>query len=174
MKEQIIIIQASLNPRSKTAILARKALEILEQQNINVKLIDLRERELQFCTGADISDYNEDMQQLNKELEEATQYILAYPVYNYTFSGTLKNFLDIFSSAIDGKTVGILNNSSGVRSWNQGVGELMKSLALHNNITTVMPPVHSFREDFNEEGRLSNPKVSEKIELMTKNLLNFS
>ena len=45
--------------------------------------------------GRDLKDYNEDLQKAYKQIEEANGYVIGMPVYCYSVSGVLKNFLDI-------------------------------------------------------------------------------
>ena len=166
----IVIVQTSLGPNSKTAILAKKAQELLETKGVSVEFIDLREKEMMFCDGRDIKDYSQDMQDIAKTLTEAKGAIIAYPVYNYSFSGVAKNFVDIFSYYLDSKFVGLLHNSGGIRSANEGISEMIKSLALHNNITTVQPVIHTFAGDFNENGEFTQDMTKEMLEKLCENI----
>ena len=167
----IIVIQASLSKDSKTSIVTKEAVKKLEKKGVEVEVIDLREVSIPFCDGRKLEKYSKEVQEIYSKIEMANGYILSYPVYNYSFSGSLKNFIDIFSYAMDSKVTGIINNSASVRSWNHGAGELMKILAMHNNITTIQPIVHSSREDFDEKGLLENSRVLEKIDDMIERLL---
>lgn len=167
----ITIIQTSLSKNSNTSKVCSKALEILKRKGIDSKLVDLRDIEFELCDGRKIEEYSKDMQELAKKLENSKGYILAYPVYNYSISGVCKNFIDIFSYCMDSKFVGIINNSGGIRSANEGVSEVMKSLGMHNNVTTVQPIVHTWKGDF-EGDEIKEEKVLEKLNLMIDNLLD--
>lgn len=159
----IVIIQTSLNPSSKTSIVANKFFETLKEKGVNVEILDLRNHNIEFCDGRKLEKYNQDMQIIASKLKIAKGYILSFPIYNYSFSGVLKNFLDIYSGVMDSKFTGLVSNSGGIRSANEGVGELMKSLALHNNITTVQPVVHTFAGDFNDDNELTQDTTKEMI-----------
>lgn len=80
-----------------------------------------------------------------------------------------KNFLDIFQSAMTDKYAGLLCNSGGIRSYNFGAGELMMSMAFHNNVTLIQPVVHSWWEDFSQK-KLVSKKVIEKLDLLIDRL----
>ena len=67
------------------------------------------------------------------------------------------------------KKAGILCNSGGIRSFNFGAGELMMSMAFHNNVTLVQPVVHTWWEDFKDQ-ELVSEKVIEKLSLMVDRL----
>lgn len=169
----IIIVQASLSKNSNTEIVAKETKRILDEKKIDHEYVDLKDFDIEFCDGRTMDEYNEKMRELYKKLESAKGYILAYPIYNFSFSGVLKNFIDIFSYPMDSKYVGLINNSSGVRSWNQGTGELMKVLALHNRITVVQPTVHTSQQDFKAE-KIDNEKVYEKLDSMIDKLVEVS
>lgn len=55
---KITIIQPSLRKDSYTYQLCKKIEVILQQKGVQVDLIDLREKELQFCDGREIHEYN--------------------------------------------------------------------------------------------------------------------
>ena len=59
---KIVIVQGSLNPESKTAIVVEETEKVLQSRNIEFETLDLRSLELQFCDGRSLADYNEDMQ----------------------------------------------------------------------------------------------------------------
>lgn len=170
MKKKITIIQTSLSEVSKTEITTQKVIELLKIRDVEVDYINLKDHpEIPFCDGRDIEEYSEEVQDMFRRIQEADCYILAYPIYNYCFSGVCKNFIDIFSHAMSNKKLGIINNSGGVRSWNHGVSQLMASLGMHNNVTIVQPIVHSWSGDFDNE-ILKNQKIIENIEKMLDSL----
>ena len=172
MTKKVVVIQTSLSENSKTEILSQKAVELLKNRNVEVEYVNLKDHpEIPFCDARDLSEYPQGVQDIHKILDEAELFILAYPVYNYCFSGVCKNFIDIFSHAMSGKKLGILNNSGGVRSWNHGVPQLMASLGMHNNVTIVQPVVHSSASDYNDKGELSNDITIDNLTKMLNALL---
>jgi FAD reductase [NAD(P)H] len=67
--------------------------------------IDLRDIDLEFCDGRDFGDYNETIQKAYRDLEPVEAVIFGMPVYQYSMSGVLKNFIDICGGAIEGNAV---------------------------------------------------------------------
>ncbi len=151
----VIVVQSSLSSKSHTEIVADAMRQMLQASGIQTHWLNLKTLDLPFCDGRKLAEYPPQVQQTYQQLEAADAYVLAYPIYNYSFSGVLKNFLDLFSHAMDSKTVGLISNGYSTRAWNQGSGELMKSLALHNQIQTLMPCVSTAHRDF-AHGRLTN------------------
>lgn len=168
--KKILIIQTSLNKKSKTAIASQKALEIWKKMNLNIELLDLRKYDLQMCNWEKTEEYNSDMNEIKEIIESADSYILAYPIYNYSFSGVCKNFLDIYSYYMDSKKLWIIQNSYSIRSFSDWYWELAKILWLHNNIQIVLPMVHTANEDFEWE-EIVWEKAITKIEKMITNLI---
>ena len=166
---KIILIQGSLNPNSKTAVIVDETIKILSERNIEHKLIDLRNIELQFCDGRELEKYNEDLQNAYKSMKLARGYIVAMPVYCYSVPGPLKNFLDITCGAMEKKCTGIICNAGGVMSY-LASSELMKILSYEVHVLSVQPTVYSYGEDF-KDGKIKNPKVISKIHDMVENLL---
>ena len=95
---KIVLIQASLNDNSRTSIVINKVAEDLKVRNLDFEIIDLRKLNLEFCNGRSKDEYNEDMQNAFKKMQEADAYVIGMPFYCYSFSGVLKNFLDITSA----------------------------------------------------------------------------
>jgi NAD(P)H-dependent FMN reductase len=170
--KKLLIIQTSLNKESKTAIVAKKAENIANNTPwIEVKYLDLREYDLQMCNWSKIEDYNADMNKIKDMVEEVDMYILAYPIYNYSFSWVCKNFIDVYSNFMNGKKLSIIQNSYSVRSFSDWFAELSKILSLHDNIEIVLPMVHSYFEDF-DWNEVKNSKIIEKLTESIVNLKN--
>ena len=69
---KVVIIQGSLNPKSKTAIVAQEAEKILHRfDGIVCQILDLRYFEIQFCDGRKLQDYGSDTK---KAYEMAVSY----------------------------------------------------------------------------------------------------
>ncbi len=166
---KILIVQGSLSPHSKTATVVNEAEKILQARKIDCDLMDLRSLNLQFCDGSRLSDYNPDVQEAYHRVEAADGYIFGMPVYCYSVSGPLKNFIDLTSGAMENKVAGIICNAGGARSF-MASADLVKILLYESNVLTVQPIVGTVGQDF-ENGRLINPKVVSKLQGMIEALL---
>ena len=167
---KLIVIQGSLNKNSKTSLIIDEVVKILKEKNIDFELIDLRKLELQFCDGRDLKEYNQDLQNAYKLMEEAHGYIIGMPVYCYSVSGPLKNFLDITCGAMEGKYAGIVCNAGGVMSY-LASAELMKILSYEVSCLSVQPTVYGWGNDF-KDGKIVNQKIIEKAKDMVEKLMN--
>ena len=155
------MIQGSLSKDSRTAILVEETVKELERRQLDCETLDLRNLDLQFCDGRSLQEYNQDMQNAYKKIEQAEAFIFGMPVYCFSVSGPLKNFIDITSGAMENKIAGILCNAGGNRSY-MASAELSKILAYESNVTVVQPAVYSSYEDYDDDG-LAGEKVKSKI-----------
>ena len=166
---KLILIQGSLNPNSKTSIILDEVAKILKEKNIDYETIDLRKLKLEFCDGRDLKEYNQDLQNAYKLIESAGGYIIGMPVYCYSVSGVLKNFLDITCSAMENKYAGIVCNAGGVMSY-LASADLMKILSYEVHALTVQPTVYAWGDDF-KNGKITNEKVLHKAVHMVEKLM---
>ena len=169
---KVLIIQGSLNPKSKTAIVIREAEKILDSSNgIEFQTLDLRSFNMQFCDGRKLQEYNSDSQKAYDMVDKADGLIIGMPVYCYSVSGPLKNFIDITSSAMEGKAVGIICTTGSSMSY-LASADLAKILAYESHVLSIHPVVCSSYVDF-RNGRLVSQKGHEKLNNMIEVLVGF-
>ncbi|QQR84209.1 NAD(P)H-dependent oxidoreductase [Candidatus Peregrinibacteria bacterium] len=157
----ITIIQPSLNPNSKTAVLCHEAISQFKSRQITPRLIDFRKLELEFCDGRAFHEYNDSIKEAYQSIQESEIVLIGCPVYCWSISGVLKNFIDITAKAFEGKKIGILVQAGSPFAY-LASAELMKILSFEANATTVQPIVKSNINDFDHSG-LKSKKVEEKI-----------
>jgi len=158
---QVVLIQGSLNKESRTAILVDHAVKEIKRAGLEVTVLDLRNIQMEFCDGRSLKEYHLEVQQAYQAMEEADAFVIGMPVYCYSVSGPLKNFIDITSGAMEKKIAGILCNAGGNRSY-MASADLSKILAYESHVTTLQPIVYSSYEDY-EDKTLTNGKVKSKI-----------
>lgn len=169
---KIVLIQGSLNKNSKTSVVLNEVNRLLkEDRKIQTETIDLREIELEWCDGRPSSQYNDDLQHCKEIINEADGIIIGMPVYCYSVSGPLKNFLDIVIGSMDSKLAGIVCQSGGIRSF-LASADLMKILNFEADVLSVQPVVHTSVADF-EEGKLINQETFEVINQMIDAILRY-
>jgi NAD(P)H-dependent FMN reductase len=166
---KIVIIQGSLNPKSKTALVVAETEKVLQSRKLDFETLDLRTLNLQFCDGRNLEDYNQDMQKAYRLLQSAQGYIFAIPVYCWSMSGVVKNFIDITAGALENKVTGILCNAGGNRSF-MSSGDLINVLYYESGVMTVHPIVYTSYDDF-QDGKLVAEKPLAKIPTMIDALM---
>ena len=170
--QKVLIIQGSLNPKSKTAIVAQEAEKILHRcDGIDCQTLDLRYFDIQFCDGRKLQDYGSDTKKAYEMVQESDGLIIGMPVYCYSVSGPLKNLIDITSSAMENKVAGIFCTTGSSMSY-LASADLAKILAYESQVLSVQPVVCSSYEDF-KDGKLKSRKVKEKLKSMIEVLLHY-
>ncbi|QDU34108.1 NAD(P)H-dependent FAD/FMN reductase [Poriferisphaera corsica] len=125
-----LIISCSLNPKSRSAILAQHASDILTHLNIDTTLLDLREWDIPFCDAS--SAYaHPSIQKLTDAITAADAVLLAIPIYNYDANAAAKNLIELTGKAWTEKIVGFLCSAGG-----------------HGSYMSVMPLANSLMLDF--------------------------
>ena len=169
---KILIIQGSLNPESKTAIVTGEAEKILDGfDGIESQTLDLRSLNMQFCDGRKLQKYNSATQKAYEIVDKANGLIIGMPVYCYSVSGPLKNFIDITSSAMEGKAAGIICTAGSSMSY-LASADLAKILAYESHVLSIQSVVCSSYQDFNDS-RLESQKVREKLNKMINVLVGL-
>ncbi|MCB0231283.1 MAG: NAD(P)H-dependent oxidoreductase, partial [Anaerolineae bacterium] len=112
---RVVAICGSLRPGSFTRKALTIALEGAREQGAETYLLDLADYDLPLCNGSkDAASYGPDVARLRQEIGAATGIILGTPEYHSSFSGVLKNALDLTGfEQFEGKMVGLLAVSGG-------------------------------------------------------------
>ncbi|MCA1023901.1 NADPH-dependent FMN reductase [Halobacillus litoralis] len=131
------------------------------------KIIDLENYELQFVDGRPVEEYNQDMQRLIQEIEEADAYVIATPIFQGSIPGTLKNVFDAVSPlAMRYKPVTIIANG----------GTLQHHLVIENQLNPILnyfrcmvTPnyVYTHTNHFSTDGELIDEDVRSRLKEMT-------
>jgi len=111
---RVVGINGSLRDGSYTRLAVNLALQGAEEVGAQTQLIDLREYDLIFCSGKLGDDAPPDVLRLRQDVRDAQGIILGTPEYHGSFSGVLKNALDLMGfREFEGKMVGLVGVSGG-------------------------------------------------------------
>lgn len=106
---------------SKTKIAVNYILDKIKENNpdIEVELIDLSEKNIQFADGRDYRDYTSgDTSAVAKSIMAADGLIIGTPTYQGSISGALKNILDLMpESAFLDKAVGVIATAGSAKHY---------------------------------------------------------
>lgn len=164
MPQKIILISGSLNTHSHTKIVVDIMADTLRKKKAHVEVIDLATLEMEFCDGRELEKYSTDLQEAYQKIEASNGVIIGMPVYCYSVSGPLKNFIDITSQAFREKSFGILCNAGSSLSY-LASNDLMKILSFESFAFPLSPTVMTSGADF-KEGKLINERALKKIEVL--------
>lgn len=156
----ITIISCSLNPDSRSRVLANRAVEILRKHEATVRLLDLREHPLPLCDGESCDEPA--ITPLRDAIAAADAVLLAVPIYNYDVNAAAKNVVELLGSTFENKIVGFLCAAGGHGSY-MSVMSLANSLMLDFRCLIVPRFVYAVGNDFAGD-EITSGKIRERIE----------
>jgi NAD(P)H-dependent FMN reductase len=173
----VVGICGSLRNASYTRMALQVALEGAQEFGVRTKLIDLRDFNLVFCDGnQDESAYPEDVFRLRSEVAAAQGIVLGTPNYHASFSGVLKNALDLMGfDEFEGKMVGLIGVSGGSR----GAADALNSLraigrALHAWVAPQQVSIPEAWKFFDHAGVIKDPVLAERIKEVGRQVARFA
>ncbi|MBN4060890.1 NAD(P)H-dependent oxidoreductase [bacterium AH-315-I18] len=90
----ILVISTSLNPSSKSRLMARQALADLQAQGIETNWLDLQDNPLPLCDGG--AAYGDpSLAAIKQQIINATGVIFAAPVYTFDVNAAAKNLIEM-------------------------------------------------------------------------------
>lgn len=146
---KILMVAGSLSKESKTLKVLSKILIHARTHHAEhtFDLLDLRNEKMDLVDGRDFEEYSQESQNLAHKVESYDAYILGFPVYQFGPAGPFKNFLDLVSSGMQCKPVGIVVNSGGFRAYM--VGDDIARILSHEVDTPILPVIlHTSADDF--------------------------
>ena len=164
-----LIISCSLNPGSKSRILANTVLKEMHKEE--VELIDLKEYKLPFCDGDSCYD-NENVKILKNKIEEASGIIIATPIYNFDVNAVAKNLIELTGKSWQNKVVAFLCAAGGGSSYMAPM-QLANSLMLDFRTFIVPRFVYTNGNAF-ENNQISDPVITERINSFVKDLIRVT
>ena len=161
MQRHVTILATSLDPASRSQLLAREAARQLSDRGVSVELIDLRELDLPEAGRPGSWDHPTCVH-LRGAVARSSHVVLAVPVYNYSVNATAKGAVELIGgNALAGKTVAFLCAAGGARSYMAVLG-LANALMLDFRCWIVPRIVYAVSGDFDERG-IRNPELAERI-----------
>ena len=173
----VVGICGSLRTGSYTRMALGIALQGAQEVGARTQLIDLREYQLNHCDGKeDESQYPEGVFRLRSEVAQAQGLILATPEYHGSFSGVLKNALDLMGfNEIEGKMIGLVGVSGGgMGALNALNGLRVVGRALHAWVIPEQVSIPEAWKVFDESGNLQDDGLRKRIVEIGRQVARFS
>jgi len=181
MDEKIVIrvvgLCGSLRKGSFTRMAVNVALAGAREAGAQAELIDLREYQLIFCDGKeDESGYPADVARLRGLVKAADGVILGTPEYHGSFSGVLKNALDLMGfDELEGKMIGLVGISGG----RMGAFEAINSLrsigrALHAWVVPEQASIAEAWRAFDAAGAMGDSKLEDRVKEVGRQVTRYA
>ncbi|MEE9256867.1 MAG: NAD(P)H-dependent oxidoreductase [bacterium] len=173
----VVGICGSLRKDSFTRMAVNIAMQGASESGARTRLIDLRDYDLLLCDGKDDeSGYPEGIFRLRQEVGRAQGIVLGTPEYHGSFSGVLKNALDLMGfDEFEGKMIGLI----GVSGGRMGAFDAMNSLrnigrALHAWVIPEQASIPQAWQEFDEAGGIKNPELKERVSEVGRQVARFA
>ncbi|OYP31033.1 NADPH-dependent FMN reductase [Rhodopirellula sp. MGV] len=167
----ILVISASLNPGSRSRILANNAKALLEAAHQEVAWFDLAQTPLPFCDGA--SAYGDaNVIELGKLIEAADAILIASPIYNYDVNAAIKNAVELTGKKWTGKVVAMMLAAGGAGSYMSAMG-LANSLMLDFRCLIVPRFVYATGDAF-EGNEVTDENIQTRVEQMVNETIRLA
>jgi len=176
---QVVVagIAGSLRAGSYSRKALRIALEGAAEVGAETCLIDLRDFDLPFCDGSNREDErNPDLVKLRREVKRAHGLILSTPEYHGSFSGVLKNALDLMGfDEFEGKMLGLLSVSGGTLGGLNGLNSLRAiGRTLHSWVIPEEVSIPRAYKKFDNEGNTRDPELRERVLEVGRQVARFA
>jgi FMN reductase len=174
---RVVGLSGSLRDGSYTRLAVQIALRGAAELGAETRLLDLRDYKLPFCTGrVDEATCPPDVLRVRRDLRVAQGIILGTPEYHASFSGVLKNALDLMGfDEFEGKMLGLVGVSGGRLGAINALNSLrMVGRALHAWVIPEQVSVAEAQRVFDAEGRLRDPSTEGALEEVGRQVARFA
>ena len=167
----VLLFSCSLNPESRSRLLAEAARDRFAEFGEPVEYVDLRDVSLPICDGA--ATYGDPNARRLSELGKlADAIVLAAPVYNYGVSAAAKNLVELTGRSWTGKVVAMLLAAGGQGSYMSAMG-LANSLMLDFRCLIIPRFVYADGDAFDDE-RITDAEVDRRVAEVAREVLRVS
>ena len=168
----IAILSSSLNPSSRSRVLAREAESYLKSKGVEVDLIDLQTLGELPLAGAAGSWDGEAVAELERRLSAAQGILIAAPVYTYDLNAAVKNVAELAGGGFEDKPVGFLLAAGGFGSYMSVMG-FANSLMLDFRSFILPRFVYALKDAF-AGGKITDPKITERVHDLANEMVRVS
>ena len=118
---KLLVISCSLNPGSRSRLLAEEISEYLRQDGLEVDSLDLRKTQMPLCDGTG-TDSSEIVTGLHDRIESSSGIVMCVPIYNFDVNAAAKNLIELTGPSWAGKVVGFACAAGGKSSYMSVMG----------------------------------------------------
>jgi len=166
-----LVIAASLNPQSRSRILARAARDAFQKQGEEAILFDLAKHPLPLCDG-DAAYNDPNVREISRMVRAAEGILLATPIYNFDANAAAKNLVELTGNAWKDKVVGFLCAAGGKSSYMSVMG-LANSLMLDFRCLILPRFVYATGDAFTDEA-IADADVRDRLAELVTALIGLS
>ena len=169
---KILVICGSPRKKSYTRILTNIAFEYVKSKEYDVTYLDLGKVKIEKFRGLE-EKYDKATEDIVKLVESSDIFIIGSPIYDGVFSSAIKNLFEFVNyKALERRIAGFILMSEGTISYLQVQGQLQ---VMMNYFRVISNPRSVFVsiDDFDEDMKLKNEKIKERVEKLVDETLNL-
>lgn len=174
---QVVALAGSLRENSLTRAALRIALSGARATSAQTRLLDLNEYDLPFADGRDDeSTYPPGVFRLREDVKAAQGIIIGTPEYHGSYTGVLKNALDLLGfDEFEGKIVGLVGVSAGkmgavsALDGLRGIGR-----SLHAWVIPEQVSIAEVERVITEDGTIQNPRIEGRLRELGRQVARFA
>lgn len=173
----VVGICGSIRRGSYTRMAVQIALQGAQEVGAQTRLIDLKDYHLVFCDGKENEDaFPQDVFKLRREVSQAAGIILGTPEYHGSFSGLLKNALDLMGfDEIEGKMIGLVGVSGGALGAVHALNSLRTiGRALHAWVIPEQASIPEAYKVFDQSGTLKDSDLEKRVKEVGRQVARFA
>jgi NAD(P)H-dependent FMN reductase len=173
----VVGICGSLRRGSYTRMAVQIALQGAQEVGAQTRLIDLQDYQLVLCDGKeDESSYPADVFRLRSDVSQAQGIILGTPEYHGSFSGVLKNALDLMGfEELEGKMIGLVGVSGGALGAVHALNSLRTvGRALHAWVVPEQVSIPEAYKVFDPSGTLHDRDLEKRVKDVGRQVARFA
>lgn len=174
--KKLLVISSSLNPQSRSRILAKDACQRLqaltaETSQASVEWVDLSELDLPPCDGATCYA-NENAQMMATRISEAHGVLMAVPIYNFQSGSSAKNLIELTGKAWENTVAGFICAAGGQGSY-MSIMTMANSLMLDFRTFVIPRFVYATGDQVNVDGQIDE-EIEQRIQEQAEQLLHVT
>jgi len=173
---RVVGIPGSLRQGSYTYLATRLALDAAAAAGAEVELVDLRDVPLPFCDARDDQEtLSPEVYRLRALVGGAAGLILGSPEYHGSFSGVLKNALDLLSrDELEGKMVGLVAVAGG--AGGSGALEHLRGVmrAVHAWVIPKQVVIPEASRHFDGSGSLTDARLGSRLAEVGRDVAKYA
>jgi NAD(P)H-dependent FMN reductase len=177
MSIKVLGLCGSMKPNSSTAFLLHMCLDEARKAGAETTFYDLAEHPLPFCDARhDGSTYPEEVHEFRSLVQQAEGIIIATPDYHNSFTGSLKNAIDLCGfDEFDGKMVGIIGVAGGALGAPNAISHLRAVMrAVGAWVVPHQVSVSNSNKMFSGPNKLADEALEKRVIKLGRDVARFA
>jgi FMN reductase len=167
----ILVVSCSLNPNSRSRVLAQELVDRISATGQAVEIVDLRNTPLPLCDG-NACYADPAVIAMQERIASARAVVLAAPIYNFDLNAAAKNLVELTGPAWNDKIVGFVCAAGGRTSY-MSVMNFANSLMLDFRCI-ILPRFVYAEENEVKDSRVTNPEVETRLDELAAQVVRFA